>query len=89
MKTLAVINAIILAGDRVASVVSGAGSMPDIKNLTKIIDELKGLMNPDLVESSEAKLKKDKERLFREVDRGPIAIREDGSRKIERKRRML
>lgn len=75
LTTLSIINAIILAGDRVAASVSGSGSAPSVDDLSKLVDELRGLYMPEVAEELRKKTESMKAKLAKEYDQGPLYIR--------------
>lgn len=87
---MSIISAIILSGDRVAAAVHGSNA-PSADNLSKLVDELKASLMPEVAEELEAKTEKMKSRLMKEVgDGGPLYIRapkrKDRNRVVRRRR---
>lgn len=85
ITTLGLINAIILAGDRVISAVSGAGNLPGTEHLHKIIDELKESLVPEFVESRQNSEKIMQQKLKEIEDMGPIRIKMDQRQRSRRR----
>lgn len=74
LTTMSLISAIMVSGNRVAAAVSG-NNPPDSDSLTKITDELRGLLIPEIAEELEKKTETMKEKLLKETNSGPMYIR--------------
>lgn len=77
VTNLALINAIMLSSDRIVAAIQHSDSMPGADKLNKIIEEMKQLLVPELVESNKEKEAKMEAQLKEIENMGPIKVRYD------------
>jgi len=87
LKVMAVCNAIITTGSNIAAAVTKSDMGGSGDALKKSIDALQKMLVPHWAEETDKRAKAAREKLVKEVSRGPLKIKVLGRDKKTRKRR--
>lgn len=87
LKTVTLVNAIIGVGNVIAAAVSGSpGNQLGGDKITKSLELLKELLIPEESEKTEKQALEAREKLSKEVAKGPLKVRAVGTGKAKKKR---